>query len=268
MKLAIFQAEIEFEDKGTNYRKAEKAIVNAKGMEADLIAFPEMSFTGFSMNVESTGEETLETIDFVMKLCRKYQIAIAFGWVKKLGNSEIGSAENHYTLISREGKILMDYVKCHPFSYAGEDKFFCSGNQICTCKIQDFVISAAICYDLRFPELFQIESKTAQMILVPANWPESRREHWRTLLRARAIENQCYIIGINCTGKMNGLSYSGDSCAIDPNGNVISELKEIEGMLLVELENHVDRIREQFPIKQDRREEFYYKQYAKKSKER
>lgn len=121
-----------------------------------------------------------------------------------------------------------------------------------------------LCYDLRFPEIFQIASKKADVILVPANWPEARTEHWKCLLRARAIENQVYIFGINCVGKNNGLNYSGHSCIIDPNGKVLEELSDREGVLSFELKNDVKKIRDGFPVKRDRREDLYSRLYKEK----
>ena len=92
---------------------------------------------------------------------------------------------------------------------------------------------------------------------VPANWPAKRREHWRALLRARAIENQVYILAVNCVGETGGVTYMGDSCVISPDGEVRAELSGAEGMILWELTDDVERFRREFPVRQDRRETFY-----------
>ena len=95
------------------------------------------------------------------------------------------------------------------------------------------------------------------MIIVPANWPAKRRDHWRTLLRARAIENQVYILAVNCVGEIGGISYTGDSCVIGPDGDARAELSGTEGMIVWELSDDVERLRREFPVKRDRRETFY-----------
>lgn len=257
MKIAIHQSTICFEHKEMNISNAEEAIKTASRERANLIVFPEMSFTGFSMNIERTGENEPETVSIMMQMAEKYQINIGFGWVKLVTLSEVLKGENHYTIVSPGREILLDYVKCHPFSYAKEDKYFVSGNQISFCKIDDFIVSVAICYDLRFPELFQMESKTAQLILVPANWPEARRDHWRALLKARAIENQCYIVGVNCTGRIQDQTYVGDSCIINPNGEMILEMSAEHELGMYEIKNNVAWYQDSFPMKSDRRESFY-----------
>ena len=170
-------------------------------------------------------------------------------------------SENHYSIVSSSGEVILDYIKLHPFSYAGEDLIYRKGSSLTTCSIQEFNISAVICYDLRFPELFQLVSGNSDIILVPANWPKSRREHWLTLLRARAIENQCYIVGINCTGNMNGLEYSGDSLVVHPDGSILCQLDNREQLYIIEVKNDVKDIRTSFPTKRDRREDLYYKLY-------
>lgn len=261
MKLAVNQVRIHYEEKNRNFEKAHKAIQEAKEANADLITFPEMSFTGFSIHVNKIGEKDEETIQYISRLAQEYKIAVAFGWVKYDPEQKSEKAQNHYTIVSSQGEVLLDYVKSHPFSYGDEDKEYACGNQIEFCRINGFTISTAICYDLRFPELFQAESKKADLILVPANWPEARREHWWTLLRARAIENQCYIVGINCTGRMNELEYSGDSLVIHPDGTILLDLKKEAGLQMIELYNDVKSVREGFPMKKDRREDYYVKLY-------
>lgn len=250
MKIEICQTNISFENKAVNLKKAEEIIANSK---SDIIFFPEMSFTGFSMNTQLIGENNNYTVDFIANLAIKYNKAIGFGWVYK----DTDKGENHYTFIDNKGLEWSDYVKIHPFSYSGEDKYYKGGDKIIVYKYNDFKFCNFICYDLRFPEIFQTASKTADVITVAANWPESRREHWITLLKARAIENMCYIIAINCVGEINGLKYSGDSCVINPNGEIIEMISNKEGNIVVNLENDVDSYRKAFPTKQDRRENIY-----------
>ncbi len=253
MRIALYQMNIAWEDKKNNYLRAEEAISKAASKGAELFLLPEMSFTGFSMNTALTKEENAKTVNKMAACARKQQIAIGFGWVKDCGVK----SENHYTVVDKEGNILSDYAKIHPFSYAGESEKFRGGEKITVFGMNGMNITTFICYDLRFPEIFQIASKKADVILVPANWPETRAGHWKCLLQARAIENQVYIVGINCVGTINGLHYSGDSCVIDPNGKILQEMSGKEGILAFELRNDVREIRDGFPVKRDRREELY-----------
>lgn len=254
MRIAIYQMNIIWEDKEKNYLLLEDALkkISSKGIE--LIVLPEMSFTGFSMNTDKTKEIDSQTIDKISGFARTYQIAIGFGWVKDCGEK----SENHYTVIDREGHIISDYAKIHPFSFSGEDQRFQGGEKIVFFELNDIVFSVCICYDLRFPEIFQIASKTAHVILLPANWPQNRREHWKCLLEARAIENQVYMIGVNCVGEIGGVVYSGDSCVIDPDG--VSKIKANmqEVILEYELIDDVEQFRKSFQVKKDRRERLYY----------
>ena len=231
--------------------------------KVDLFLLPEMSFTGFSMNTKLTGEDGQETVHKMISFAKQYHMAIGFGWVK----NRIEKAENHYTVVHKDGTIISDYVKIHPFSFAGEDQKFSGGDKIVLFKLDGIVFSTFICYDLRFPEIFQIASKKADVIIVSANWPERRRDQWRILLQARAIENQVYIIAVNCVGDTGNVIYSGDSCVINPDGQRIVDSFRQEIILEYELKNDVKDFRKCFQMKNDRREDLYYsfgiKEYLK-----
>lgn len=308
MRIALYQSCIIWENKQENLEKARIWIQKAVTQGADIIFLPEMSFTGFSMNIEKTKEmvesnellskkrcfktemesETIieksniseiyqkelfnlerdlhkntrkkeTTISYIQKLAKENQCIIGFGWVRDHMFDK--KAENHYTIIDKEGKILSDYIKIHPFSYSGEHNFFVAGDHISLCQVQGFTMSTFLCYDLRFPELFQRAAEKAQLIVVAANWPEVRREHWISLLKARAIETQTYFAAVNCVGVMDNISYSGDSLIISPTGVILQELKEEEGLILYQLENNIQQIREQFPMRKDRRNDYYQLMY-------
>lgn len=254
MKLALAQLDIAWEDKTVNKETAVQFIKHAVSENVNMILFPEMALTGFSMNTSLIGENNNETKKFFMEMSSEFNILIGFGYVE--GTS---SSKNKYSVVSPGGEELVNYTKIHPFSFGTETKFYQSGNQINIFSAFDFTISPFICYDLRFPEVFQIASKTATLITVAANWPIERREHWITLLKARAIENQCYIAGVNRIGEGNGLNYSGDSMIVDPLGNVISSLYMEEGLVIADIcHDDVTQIRENFRLKEDRKERLYY----------
>lgn len=253
INIALAQTHIEWENKSENYLKADNFIKNAANHNAEIIFFPEMSFTGFSMNTQLTKEKNNETISFMSGLASKYQIGVGFGWVLDCK----ARSENHYTVVNKSGEVISDYAKIHPFTYSGEDKKFKGGTKISYFVLNGISFSSFICYDLRFPDIFQAASKKADVIVVSANWPALRSEHWKTLLRARAIENQAYIIGVNCVGSIGGTEYSGDSGIIDPNGDILELCSSREEIIYHELTNDTRNFRDAFPVKADRRETLY-----------
>ncbi|MBS6395799.1 MAG: carbon-nitrogen family hydrolase [Clostridiales bacterium] len=259
MKIALGQLQIHWEDKNANLEKVEKYLRLLKVEEAEMFLLPEMSLTGFSMNTDRTKESERETVSRIRALAAQYGIAIGVGWVKDTGKL----CENHYSIVAPSEEIL-DYAKLHPFSYGGERQYFQGGEKLPVCEYRGLGIGVQICYDLRFPEPFCRLSEKAGMILVPANWCAARREHWMCLLQARAIENQVYIAGINCAGEMGNLYYSGDSAVFGPDGTrLVHETISLPGscpeekVLLYRVNNDVNRYREAFPVKRDRREELY-----------
>ena len=277
MKLALAKIDITFEDKSKNKETVIQFIKQATDQNVDMIFFPEMTLTGFSMNTSLVGEDNNETLEFFKKKSSEFNIYIGFGYVEGTSHSK-----NNYSVVSPrvvplgvprvvlqgvpqkvpEGVELVNYSKIHPFSFGSESKFYESGNEIKLFNAFGFTITPFICYDLRFPEIFQIASKTATLITVASTWPMKRREHWITLLKARAIENQCYIAGINRAGEENGLIYSGDSMIIDPLGNIISSLYMEEGLVIADIcQDDVIEIRENFRLKDDRKESLYNKYY-------
>ncbi len=283
MKIALAQMNIIWEDKQENRLKCEAFISGAKSRKADLIVFPEMTLTGFSMNVENIGESSSckETIEWFKRKALEFGMHIAFGYVgieeKESENSEnykdgnyldkcINDAKlsvkgkNNLCIVSPKGEEVVHYTKIHPFSFGGEDRFYLAGNDIVKARVGDFCVAPFICYDLRFPEVFQIASNNAQLIIVIANWPKMRREHWITLLKARAIENQCYVAGVNRVGIGDGIEYAGDSMVIDPNGEIISTatFEAGEEIIVADLDiSVVEDIRRSFSMKGDRRKDLY-----------
>ena len=254
MRVSICQTEIVWEDKMKNIESARSMIRASSSQNAELVLFPEMSFTGFSMNVALTGEDDGKTLSIMKGLAEENKICVGFGWVR-VGAG--GRGENHYSVVGENGALMSDYIKIHSFSYADENKYFTQGDNICVFNINGTYASTFICYDLRFPEVFQAVSDTASVIIVAANWPVARKEHWRCLLRARALENQSYVVGINCAGKQNDMLYPGCSGIIDPDGNTLLELGETEEHAVFDIPDKTDLHRKIFPLKKDRRLDLY-----------
>ena len=203
-------------------------------------------------------------------MARQYQIAIGFGWAAlpqatdRINGESLGT--NRFTLLDGNGEIVTEYSKIHPFTYGGESERYAKGEQIVSVPFLGRNVSLFICYDLRFPELFQIASQESDIIFVIANWPEIRSAHWQTLLRARAIETQSYLVGVNCYGSRDGDSYSGDSMAVDSIGNILGILSGREGVLICDLDDRAWRLRQKFSTRTDRQEELYGEYFSGKRK--
>ena len=218
MKIALVQLDIEWESKRANYNRAEHFVDGASHKGCDIVVLPEMFNTGFSMNVPTIAEdENGETAAILSTMAKQYAINIIAGYAVKGIDRKKG--RNIAVVYNRKGELVARYVKIHPFSFASEDQHYAAGNDTVVFNIEGMSSGIFICYDLRFPEVFRSIAKKVQAIFVIANWPSSRKEHWETLLKARAIENQCFVIGVNRTGTDgNGIHYPGDSRVFDPSG--------------------------------------------------
>ena len=253
MKAALCQFRIEFEEKEKNLHRAEHMIASAAAKQAQIIFFPEMSFTGFSMNASAIGELSGETMHAMQEFAQRYQIAVGFGRVKRHGNK----GENHYTVLNETGTILADYVKIHPFSYGGENHYYIAGRQTAVFSFAGHRFGLFICYDLRFPEIFRAIAADVDVMVVAANWPEKRIAHWNKLLEARALENQCWVLGINCVGDQDDLHYNGSSRAVNPEGETVESLTDREEIIFCEIQDEAANYRKSFPALQDRRAPLY-----------
>lgn len=254
MKIALAQMNIIWENFKENIEKIKRFSYEGKKKGVTLILFPEMSLSGFTNNLDALAKNEDEIVKEVIDIAIKNNINIGLGFAIKVD----GKGKNKFVIISKQGEVLINYTKIHPFTFSGEDKVYDKGNTIDICEIEGVKFASFICYDLRFPEIFQVASKKAQVITVAANWPKEREDHWITLLRARAIENQCYVLGVNRVGIGNGLEYDGASLFVGPNGKVLNEVTAKEEIIIRDIDiSLVDGIRNNFDIKKDRREELY-----------
>lgn len=246
-----------WEDKIANLVCCENLIKTAKAKQVELMIFPEMTLTGFSMNISKIVEKTNQspTIASFQLLAQKYCISIIFGVVFEKNSK----AENFAIFIDKYGKILAKYQKIHPFSYSGEDLCFNSGKKIVVAPFDAFSIGLTICYDLRFPELYSALSRNSDLIINIANWPAKRVNHWTTLLQARAIENQVFIAGVNRTGvDGNGIEYQKSSIVVGPNGEkTLPSYSEEELDVFSINPQEISEYKSKFSTTQDRRPKFY-----------
>ena len=249
MKVALLQYSPKWEDPNETIEIIESLIAKSDLADVSLLVFPEMSLTGFTMNSQKFAEE-MDGVSFryFMQLSRKLKKHIFAGIIEKDGDDIYNS------LIHFDGKGLIGiiYRKIHPFSFAKEDKHYKAGNETITTKIDGITFGLSICYDLRFPELYRQYGKDRVDVLVNiANWPIARINHWDSLLQARAIENQCFMIGVNRIGNDPYLEYPGHSTVINPMGEVL-EKKLTENIAVVEIEkDEVENLRKKLPFLED-----------------
>jgi predicted amidohydrolase len=160
---------------------------------------------------------------------------------------------NRLVLAGPDGKVA-SYDKVHPFRYAGEDRRFGTGtDRVVTVDVEGARTTLTVCYDLRFADQYWDAAPATDLYVVVANWPASRRQHWRALLVARAVENQAYVVGVNRVGAGGKESYTGDSCIVDPWGEVLAQASGIETVLTADVDPAVvARVREEYPFMGDR----------------
>lgn len=261
MKVGLTQMDILWEQKEKNQQRVKEILKEASEKGVNLLVFPEMTLTGFTMNTSLAGEELLfsPTLQFFKNASKYYHMDIAFGFVEDFG----GEYYNKFIIIS-DGRMVYDYDKIHPFTYGEEGTYYIGGNEIKTARLKEATVSGFVCYDLRFPEVFQSVADESDVMMVIANWPKERVMHWNTLLQARAIENQCYVLGVNRVGKGNGLEYIASSVAFDPLGNRLTREGCKDELMVVDLDiSKVSKIRREYPFRADRRWELYSTFYRK-----
>jgi omega-amidase len=251
MKIVCCQLDIVWENKAANYQKVLSLLDGAKAPAGSLVVLPEMFSTGFSMNVAGIREDTTsETETFLAAIAQEYGVFMLGGLVT--ANAD-GRGRNETVVFTPEGKLVCRYGKIHPFTFGGESKHYAAGTEIVTFDWRGFTVAPFICYDLRFPEIFRAAVRRgANLFVVIANWPSKRVEHWITLLQARAIENQAYVVGVNRTGQDPKLVYPGRSLIINPRGEIVADAgsEEIAASADVDLEQ-ITAWRNEFPALQD-----------------
>ncbi|MEX2218244.1 MAG: nitrilase-related carbon-nitrogen hydrolase [Phycisphaerales bacterium] len=268
MRAHLVQLDITWEDRQANFDRVERLLSGGRAevREGDLVVLPEMFDTGFSLNTGSTADRDSATLRYLTQLAGDLKVTVQGGrTVVPKGSPPLPPllAENRAPIIGPDGRLIAEYAKVHPFSFGREPERFRGGTEVLTYPWEaappdghsPLTVCPAICYDLRFPELFRRGLlKGAELFAVGANWPDTggRQHHWRALLIARAIENQAFVLGVNRTGRDPTLNYVGGSIAIGPRGEVLGELGPEEAVLSVEINPRDLRAwRETFPAWRD-----------------
>ena len=248
LKVTLVQADQIWENKEANFENYTRLL---QGAETDLILFPEMFQTGFSMNTDSQKEsfKDSKSLEWLKELANDKNAAI----YTSLMIEDNTKVFNRGVFVYPDGKVST-YDKRKSFCLAGEDKYFSSGTSETIVNYLGWNIQLQICYDLRFPEIVRNrilpnQSNAYDVILYVANWPSKRASHWNTLLNARAIENQCFVFGVNRVGvDQKNHHYNGDSQLISPLGEVNKLNNDTECVKTLVLKaTDVQEIREMLP---------------------
>jgi predicted amidohydrolase len=262
MIVAGLQFDIAWEDPVENFRRVRPLALAAAEAQARLLVLPELFATGFTMRAAWAASLGAESCRYMAELARELDLWLLGGWVD--GAAPRGSSaeppHNALSLFSPRGEEVMRYHKIHRFALAGEAEHYAPGENLVSFLLEGVRITPFICYDLRFPELFQIAAADTDLFVVSANWPQVRAEAWRVLLPARAIENQAYVLGVNRVGTAAGaLAHRGDSMLLDPLGETIRDTPAHESALLLgEVDpTRVAATRRDYPFLDDRRAHLY-----------
>ncbi|HEY9764896.1 MAG TPA: carbon-nitrogen family hydrolase [Chroococcales cyanobacterium] len=253
MKVAAIQLDVRIGQGEHNLERAEEMICRAAKGGAEIIALPELWHSGYDLEragIHAAQEKAI--LDRLSLLAKKHHLFLFAG---SLLRQEKGGIGNSSSLIGPDGGIIAHYEKLHLFRLMDEDKYLSEGRSPILADTPWGKIGMAICYDLRFPELFRFYAQSsAKIVVIPAEWPAARIEHWKILIRARAIENQLFILAVNRCGKSGETLFGGFSALIDPWGEVVAELKDEEGLYIAELEmSRIEEARSKIPILSDRR---------------
>ena len=262
MKIQIFQFQVIDSDTEANLNKVENMFSETDLSSTDVVVLPEMWTSGYDLeNIKDYAADHLEQVkSFIAKLAADNNVTVVAGSVPNTyGDS--GVYNTAFTM-DNNGELIYEYSKMHLVPMLNEPEFLESGDKSAEgFEINGETVGLAICYDLRFPELFRdLSLSGAKIIFVVAEWPIERTEHWVTLLKARAIENQCYIVASNTVGtQSNGTEFAGRSMIINPFGEILAEAeKDTEEVVTAEIDlDYIDQVRTDIPIFKSRRKDLY-----------
>lgn len=249
-------------DKKSNFSKIEKLLNNKESLKPDLIILPELFATGWFCDIYSKvaeSIETSETIQFLSKTASTFNSNLIGGsFVRR---DENGQIKNTCPVFDRKGKLIATYDKMHLYSYLGDTENLNSvrGEKPVIVKTDIGKIGLSICYDIRFPEIYRCYAYGGADILVNvAAWPKSRKLHWETLTRARAIENQSFMVAVSQTGEIqNGVYNLGHSSVLSPLGETIASLDDEEDILVADFDlNEMKKLRQTVKTLSDRHEKY------------
>ncbi|NNE10796.1 MAG: carbon-nitrogen family hydrolase [Ilumatobacter sp.] len=258
LTFAAVQHDIVWNDRDANFERLDPLIARAVGAGASVVQLTETFSVGFGFGDPgfATEPEGGPSSQFLTEQARRHGVWVGGSCPEIADLPDDGSERrpsNCFVLAGPDG-TQHRYRKIHPFSFSGEDRHVRAGTELVTVEVGGLRVTMFVCYDLRFADEFWQCAERTDVFVVPANWPASRREHWMTLLRARAIENQAYVVGVNRVGSGGGIDYSGDSRIVDPLGELLATASGVETIVLADLTaERVADVRDRFRFLPDRR---------------
>ena len=255
VKVAAVQFNITLGDIDSNVDHARKALARLAGQGARLAVLPEMWSCGFQYrNLPELAKRTPEVVEEMGRLSAQYSMVLVGSLPEPDGEKVCNTA-----YVFDQGRLAGKYRKIHLFSLMNEDRSFTGGDSWLVTDTSVGRIGVFICYDLRFPELARrLALEGAEILVVPGEWPKPREEHWRTLLRARAIENQLFIVAANCCGIQGKLDFFGASLIVGPKGEILAEGGYEGGEFTATIDfSAMEQWRQQIPCFRDRKPDFY-----------
>jgi omega-amidase len=252
LTLTLIQTKLHWEDRAANLAMLEEKI-RQRDASSQLVVLPEMFSTGFSMQPERIAETMDgEAVKWMQRLAREERIILTGSLMMQEG----GHFYNRLLWVLPNGQTG-HYDKRHLFAYAGEDQHYTAGNRRFIASVNGWRVNLLVCYDLRFPVWSRQQYTEAgyeyDVLIYVANWPERRNTAWKSLLQARAVENQCYTIGVNRVGEDgNGIYHSGDSMVVDPLGEILYQKAHDEDVFTITLDrDHLNAVRGKLPFWKD-----------------
>ncbi|TQE92076.1 carbon-nitrogen family hydrolase [Ureibacillus terrenus] len=259
MKIGCIQMNVGFGKVEENFERAERLIREAVEKGAEIVVLPEMWNTGYALEkLEELADENGDrTKAFLQRLARELNVHIVGGSVATKRN---GKFYNTMYVVNRDGELVSEYSKAHLFRLMDEEKYLEAGNSMNRFDLDDLPAAAVICYDIRFPEWLRAHALAgAKVLFVSAQWPTPRIDHWKILLQARAIENQCFVVAVNRISRKPE-NFNGQSMVIEPWGEVLWTGAEDEELAVIDVDfSKVDEVRTRIPVYDDRRPELYGK---------
>ncbi len=260
MKISVIQMKMKFADPAYNFAHAEELIRHVALEKPDVVLLPETWNTGFfpPENLAALSDKNGQQVTALCSaLAKELNTNIVAGSISNLRTD--GKIYNTAYVFNRQGQCLADYDKIHVFTPMGEDNFYQKGNRVVTFELDGHKCGIIICYDVRFVELVRMLAlQDIEILFIPAQWPVQRRSHWTTLITARAIENQLFVVACNSCGTAGATVYGGYSGIIDPWGETIAQAKDQEEIITGTIDFAVlEKIRNEINVYKDRRPELY-----------
>ena len=254
MIVAGVQHDIVWEDPDSNFGMLAARVADAAARGAELVLLSEMFATGFSMHTDRVAQDADGSIaSFLASQAASHGVWVGGSFAARpSASSDERRPTNCFLLVGPDG-TKHRYDKIHPFSYGREDHHYAPGRGSITVDVSGVRVTPFVCYDLRFADVFWAAAAETDLYAVVANWPAARQDHWDTLLRARAIENQAYVLGVNRVGSGGALNYAGGSVLVDPFGEVVAAAGTTESVITGEVDlGRVAEIRATYPFLADR----------------